>query len=74
MGDVGEGVILHVGGVHVFLCEYGLEVSVEYMCFVFWGCLESVTVVFEGSYGGGVLSARLKEFVEMFFVISNVVC
>ena len=31
-------------------------------------------MVFEGSYGSGVLSARLEEFVEMFFVISDVVC
>ena len=48
--------------------------SVEYLSFVFWMCVERVVVVFKGCYSGCVLSARLKEFVEVFFVVSDVVC
>ena len=48
--------------------------SVEYLCFVFWRCMKRVIVVFKGGYGGCILSAGLKEFVEVFFVISDVVC
>ena len=48
--------------------------SVEYLCFLFWVCNVCVIVVFQGSDGRCVLSARLEELVEMFSVVSDIVC
>ena len=55
------------------MCEYGLEVSVEYLRLMFWRCLESIVVVFQGCNGGSVLSARLKVFPEVSRVVFYVV-